>query len=166
MPSPDMGQSATTAGGRAGARCESHAEHGVERRSALGSRLPDGRPRGRVAPPSRSTPRSSSLFGAPADLLRGLVKAYQAGCSAHNDQGKAPPAIERPDHKGRLPSMLAPKSAMSYGDTLGEAYVRGPAYYYWASRVATAERGAPGDEIGKDRGEAEIEGGGIGPGAQ
>ena len=26
------------------------------------------------------------------------------------------------------------------GDTIGEAFVRGPSYYYWSVRVATADR--------------------------
>ena len=105
---------------------------------------------------------ASLLFNAPIDVVKTLIKIYPAGCSAHDDQGmlplhlafragsseeivlllleKYPEAIERVDCKGRLPSMLAPKDALDYGDTIEEAFVRGPAYYYWASRVATADR--------------------------
>jgi hypothetical protein len=102
------------------------------------------------------------IFGAPAEVVKVLIKAYSAGCSAHDDQGMLPlhlafrsgsseeivltlldaypEAIERVDYKGRLPSMLAPKTSMSYGDIISEAFIKGPAYYYWASRVATADR--------------------------
>lgn len=102
------------------------------------------------------------LFNAPIEVIQTLIKIYPAGCSAHDDQGMLPlhlafrngsseeivilllkvypEAIERFDHKGRLPSMLAPKDAINYGSTIGEAFVRGPTYYYWASRVATADR--------------------------
>lgn len=102
------------------------------------------------------------LFCSPSDVIKTLLKAYPAGCSAKDDQGMLPlhlafrsgcseeivllllgvypEAIERVDNKGRLPSMLAPKESMSYLDSIGEAFVKGPAYYYWASRVATADR--------------------------
>jgi len=102
------------------------------------------------------------LFGAPPEVVRTLLKAYPPGCSAHDDQGMLPlhlafrcgsseeialilldaypEAIERVDYKDRLPSMLAPKIALSYRDSIGEAFIKGPAYYYWASRVATADR--------------------------
>merc|ERR1719253_1308044 len=36
--------------------------------------------------------------------------------------------------------MLAPKDALGYGDSIAEAYVRGPSYYYWSARVATSDR--------------------------
>jgi len=102
------------------------------------------------------------LFGAPADVVKTLINVYPPGCSAHDDQGMLPlhlafrcgateeialilleaypEAIERVDSKGRLPSMLASKVTMTYGDSIGEAFIRGPSYYYWASRVATADR--------------------------
>ncbi|KAL7554675.1 hypothetical protein ACHAWF_018217 [Thalassiosira exigua] len=105
---------------------------------------------------------AAMLFGAPPDVVKALIKAHPAGCSARDDQGSLPlhlafrsgaseemvlllldaypQAIERSDNKGRLPSMLAPRQTMSYGDLLGEAFVKGPAYYYWASRVASADR--------------------------
>lgn len=102
------------------------------------------------------------LFNGPIDVVRALVKAYPRACSAHDDQGMLPlhiafragaseeivltllscfpEAIERVDYCGRLPSNLAPKDIVSYGDTIGEAFVRGPSYYYWAVKVATADR--------------------------
>lgn len=102
------------------------------------------------------------LFGAPLNVVEALMNMYKAGLSAHDDQGMLPlhlafrvgaseemilklidaypEAIERADFKGRLPSMLGPKTAMSYGDLIGEAFIKGPSYYYWASRVATADR--------------------------
>mmetsp|Transcript_8884 Transcript_8884/g.21575 ORF Transcript_8884/g.21575 Transcript_8884/m.21575 type:complete len:850 (+) Transcript_8884:115-2664(+) len=105
---------------------------------------------------------ASLLFGAPDEVVRTFLKAYPAGISEHDDQGmlplhlafrvgsseeivlmlleKYPEAIERVDYKGRLPSMLAPKDALGYGDSIAEAYVRGPSYYYWSARVATSDR--------------------------
>jgi len=102
------------------------------------------------------------LFCSPSDVIKTLLKAHPTGCSAHDDRGMLPlhlafrsgcsqeivlllldvypEAIEQVDNKGRLPSMLAPKKSMSYLDSIGEAFVKGPAYYYWASRVATADR--------------------------
>lgn len=102
------------------------------------------------------------LFCSPTDVIKALLKAHPTGCSAHDDQGMlplhlafrsgcseeivlllldvCPEAIEQVDNKGRLPSMLAPKKSMNYLDSIGEAFVKGPAYYYWASRVATADR--------------------------
>ena len=44
------------------------------------------------------------------------------------------------DFKGRLPSMLAPKNSMTYGDLIGEAYLKSHSHYYWAARVATSDR--------------------------
>ncbi|KAL9189103.1 hypothetical protein ACHAXT_011593 [Thalassiosira profunda] len=114
---------------------------------------------GNPPPPPVQAPLSP---GSKKEVLVALLKAYPAGISAHDDQGclplhlafrtgvseeiilmlleAYPEAIERPDHKGRLPSQMAPKHAQSYGDTIGEAFARGPEYYYWASRVATADR--------------------------
>lgn len=105
---------------------------------------------------------ASLLFGGPIEVVRALLKAYPAACCMQDDQGmlplhvafrfgaseeivlllldEYPEAIEIVDHKGRLPSMLAPKDALKYRDILGEAFVRGPAYYYWSARVSTAER--------------------------
>jgi len=102
------------------------------------------------------------LFNGPIEVIKTLIKIYPQACSAHDDQGMLPlhlafrngsseeivlllvqtypEAIQRVDYKGRLPSMLAPKDAKDYGSTIGEVFVRGPTYYYWASRVATADR--------------------------
>ncbi|KAL7542487.1 hypothetical protein ACHAXR_011815 [Thalassiosira sp. AJA248-18] len=102
------------------------------------------------------------LFGAPAEVVKTLIKIYPAGLSSQDDQGMFPlhlafrsgaseemvlilldaypEAIERIDFKGRLPSMMAPKTSMSYGDLIGEAFIKGPSYYYWASRVAACDR--------------------------
>ena len=102
------------------------------------------------------------LFNGPIEVVRALVKAYPMACKVHDDQGMLPlhiafqagaseevvlallscypEAIERVDKKGRLPSNLAPKEIVAYGDTIGEAFVRGPSYYYWSVRVATADR--------------------------
>ncbi len=105
---------------------------------------------------------ASLLFGGPIELVRALVKAYPAACRMQDDQGMLPlhvafrfsdseeiavllldaypEAIEQVDHKGRLPSMLSPKDAISYTNIIGEAFIRGPAYYYWAARVSTAQQ--------------------------
>jgi hypothetical protein len=105
---------------------------------------------------------ASLLFGGPVELVRALVKAYPAACRMQDDQGMLPlhvafrfsaseeivvllldaypEAIEQVDHKGRLPSMLSPKDALSYTNIIGEAFIRGPAYYYWAARVSTAQQ--------------------------
>lgn len=105
---------------------------------------------------------ASLLFGGPIELVRALIKAYPAACRMQDDQGMLPlhvafrfgateevvvllleafpEAIEHVDHKGRLPSILAPQNVLSYGDAIGEAFIRGPAYYYWSARVSTAER--------------------------
>ena len=105
---------------------------------------------------------ASLLFGGPIELVRALVKAYPAACRMQDDQGMLPlhvafrfsaseeivvllldaypEAIEQVDHKGRLPSMLSPKDSLSYTNIIGEAFIRGPAYYYWAARVSTAQQ--------------------------
>lgn len=105
---------------------------------------------------------ASLLFGGPIELVRALVKAYPAACRMQDDQGMLPlhvafrfsaseeivillldaypEAIEQVDHKGRLPSMLSPKDSLSYTHIIGEAFIRGPAYYYWAARVSTAQQ--------------------------
>jgi hypothetical protein len=102
------------------------------------------------------------LFNGPIEAVRALVKVYPMACKVHDDQGMLPlhiafqagaseevvlallgcypEAIERVDKMGRLPSNLAPKEIIAYGDTIGEAFVRGPSYYYWSVRVATADR--------------------------
>ncbi|KAL7473748.1 hypothetical protein ACHAXS_014494 [Conticribra weissflogii] len=102
------------------------------------------------------------LFGAPLELVQALIKAYPAACSCMDDQGMLPlhlafrcgakeavvlalldvypQAIEIEDKKGRVPSVLAPKDAISYIDTIGEAFLKGPSYYYYAARVAAADR--------------------------
>eukprot|EP00970_Alexandrium_tamarense_P007573 scaffold1429_cov196-Alexandrium_tamarense.AAC.4 len=105
---------------------------------------------------------ASVIFSAPVAVVKALLKAYPGGASAPDDQGALPlhlafragsaedivlalldvypQAIEHMDNKGRLPSMLAPKVSMCYGDTIGEAFVKGPSYYYFAARVASADR--------------------------
>ena len=50
------------------------------------------------------------------------------------------PGCMQYDFKGRLPSMLAPKNSMTYGDLIGEAYLKSHSHYYWAARVATSDR--------------------------
>ncbi|EJK51671.1 hypothetical protein THAOC_29138 [Thalassiosira oceanica] len=102
------------------------------------------------------------LFNAPVDLIQALLKAYPDACSKYDDQGMLPlhlafrsganeetilqlldvypNAIEQYDFKGRLPSMLAPKNSMTYGDLIGEAYLKSHSHYYWAARVATSDR--------------------------
>ena len=110
------------------------------------------------------------LFNAPVNVVETLIKAHPAGCSAEDDQGMLPlhlafrvgasedivlalldvypEAIEITDYKGRVPSMLAPKDAMDYGDTIGEAYIKGPSFYYYAARVAAADRIRNETELG------------------
>eukprot|EP00569_Conticribra_weissflogii_P000957 CAMPEP_0171354830 /NCGR_PEP_ID=MMETSP0878-20121228/44911_1 /TAXON_ID=67004 /ORGANISM="Thalassiosira weissflogii, Strain CCMP1336" /LENGTH=604 /DNA_ID=CAMNT_0011860817 /DNA_START=133 /DNA_END=1947 /DNA_ORIENTATION=+ len=102
------------------------------------------------------------LFGAPLELVHALIKAYPAACSCVDDQGMLPlhlafrcgakeavvlelldvypQAIEIEDKKGRVPSVLALKDAVSYVDTIGEAFLKGPSYYYYAARVAASDR--------------------------
>lgn len=105
---------------------------------------------------------ASLLFGGPIEVVRALVKVYPAACRMQDDQGMLPlhlafrfgaseeiaillldaypEAIEQVDHKGRLPSTVSPKDTVSYTNVIGEAFIRGPAYYYWASRVSTAQQ--------------------------
>ena len=105
---------------------------------------------------------ASLLFGGPIELVRALVKACPTACRMQDDQGMLPlhvafrfgasedivvllldaypEAIEQVDHKGRLPSMLSPKDALSYSNSIGEAFIRGPAYYYWSARVSAAQQ--------------------------
>ncbi|KAL3816818.1 hypothetical protein ACHAXA_008681 [Cyclostephanos tholiformis] len=102
------------------------------------------------------------LFNCPIELVKALIKVYPMACKVYDDQGMLPlhiafqagaseevvltllstypEAIERVDKKGRLPSNIAPKDIVTYGDTIGEAFVRGPSYYYWSARVSTADR--------------------------
>ncbi|KAL7487493.1 hypothetical protein ACHAW6_013079 [Cyclotella cf. meneghiniana] len=103
------------------------------------------------------------IFSAPVALIKALLKAHPAGCSATDDQGMLPlhlafrsqsceevvlllldcypQAIELADHKGRVPSQLAPRnSTVNYHDVIADAFLKGPAYYYHAARVASADR--------------------------
>lgn len=102
------------------------------------------------------------LFGAPIQIIKEIIKANPNACDSPDDQGMnplhlafragstedvvvalleaCPQAIDALDYKGRLPSMLAPKRTMNYADTIAEAFLRGPSHYYWAARVASADR--------------------------
>lgn len=105
---------------------------------------------------------ASLLFNGHIEVVQALINANPKACAAADDQGMLPlhvafragapeeivlallsahpEAIERVDDRGRLPSMLAPKECVTYRDTIIDAFVRGPAYYYWSVRVATADQ--------------------------
>lgn len=105
---------------------------------------------------------ASLLFSGPIEVVQTLIIANPKACAAADDQGMLPlhvafragapedvvlallsahpEAIERVDNRGRLPSMLAPKECVTYRDTIIDAFVRGPSYYYWSVRVATADQ--------------------------
>lgn len=105
---------------------------------------------------------ASLLFNGPIEVVQALINANPKACAAADDQGMLPlhvafragapedivlallsthpEAIERVDNLGRLPSMLAPKECVTYRDNIIDAFVRGPSYYYWSVRVATADR--------------------------
>lgn len=102
------------------------------------------------------------LFSAPVPVIKAIIKANPNACSSPDDQGMVPlhlafragvtedvvvtlveacpESIEMVDYKGRLPSMLVPKHAMNYADTVAEAFIRGPSQYYWSARVSGADR--------------------------
>jgi len=105
---------------------------------------------------------ASLLFNGTIEVVQALINANPKACAAADDQGMLPlhvafragapedivlallsthpEAIERVDNLGRLPSMLAPKECGTYRDNIIDAFVRGPSYYYWSVRVATADR--------------------------
>ena len=105
---------------------------------------------------------ASLLFNGTIEVVQALINANPKACTAADDQGMLPlhvafragapedivlallsthpEAIERVDNLGRLPSMLAPKECGTYRDNIIDAFVRGPSYYYWSVRVATADR--------------------------
>ena len=105
---------------------------------------------------------ASLLFNGPIQVVQALINANPKACAAADDQGMLPlhvafragapedivlallsthpEAIEHVDNLGRLPSMLAPKECVTYRDNIIDAFVRGPSYYYWSVRVATADR--------------------------